>query len=313
MIDRLDLIALRYYVAVVEHGSYSRAASKLRLTQPAVSRQIQNLERAYKVRLLKRNGQRFEVTEAGKQLFLEAKDIIARVDRLEHLIGTAAQEPSGTLSVGVTWATSESLLPELLMRFRSRYPKVFIRVIQDSNDRLADALAMRRLDIAVLFDRPRESQLEFHPLVDEEAGLIVPHRLKEFAHCAEIDFSKAFQLPIILPHKGWGLRDVIERQCAAHEVQVNVTIEADNLPITKRLVLAGLGYTIATRGSVQEEASRSQLRFVAIRSPSIVWKMHAAMLMGDAMTMAQKAMLQELQFQVRRSIRDSMGLFGSSR
>lgn len=299
MSDSLDLIALRYFVAVVEHGSYSRAASRLRLTQPAVSRQIQNLERAYKVRLLKRCGQRFEATEAGTQLYLEAKDIVARVDRLAHLVGTAAQEPGGTLSIGVTWATSESFLPELLMRFRSRYPRVFIRVIQDSNDRLADALAMRRLDIAVLFGKPRDSQLEFHHLLDEQAGLVVPYAMREFAHGQPVDFARAFELPIILPHRGWGLRDVIEGQCAAQGMQMNVAIEADNLPVTKRLVIAGLGCTIATRGSVQEEMIRSQLRFVAIHSPSIEWHMNAATLKGDALTMAQKVMLQELVLHTR--------------
>lgn len=300
MSDSLDLIALRYFVAVVEQGSYSRAASRLRLTQPAVSRQIQNLERAYKVRLLKRNGHRFEATEAGKRLFLEAKDIVARVDRLAHLVGTASQEPSGTLSIGVTWATSESFLPDLLKNFRSLYPKVFIRVIQDSNDRLADALAMRRLDVAVLFGRPRESQLEFLHLLDEHAGLVVPYAMREFAGSESVDFARAFELPIILPHKGWGLRDVIEQQCLAQGIQMNIAIEADNLPVTKRLVIEGLGCTIATRGSVHEEINRSQLRFVPICSPHLVWHMHAATLKDDILTMAQKAMLQELEAHVSR-------------
>lgn len=303
MTDKPDLIALRYYVAVVEQGSYSSAASRLRLTQPAVSRQILNLERSYQVRLLKRNGQRFEMTEAGKQLFAEAKEIVARVDRLQHLVGTAAQEPSGTLSIGVSWAVAESFLPQLLARFCSRHPKVFIRVIQDSNDRLADALAMRRLDVAVLFDKPRESELEFLALRDEPVGLIAPCQARAFAQAEEVDFADAFALPLVLPHQGWGLRDVIERTCAEQGIRMQVAIEADNLPVTKRLVAAGLGYTIATRGSVQEEVARAQLRFLPIRSPAIVWRMHASTLKGDALTLAQKAMLHELQ----RCVGDSPG------
>ncbi len=295
MTEKLDLIALRYFVAVVENESYSRAAVRLRLTQPAVSRQIQHLEQTYKVRLLRRTGQKIEVTEAGKELFLEAKEIVARVDRLQHIVGAAAREPSGILSIGVTWATSEVFLPQLLMRFRERYPNVFIRVIQDSNDRLADALATRRLDIAVLFGKPREAELDFHLLSEEPAGLVVPSRCTEFAVEEGVHFARAFTLPLILPHRGWGLRDLIEKQCADQGLRLNVVVEADNLPITKRLVIAGHGYTIATHSSVLDEIRRSELQFIAIRSPSIVWQMHVAILKDDVLSLAQKALMAELQ------------------
>lgn len=299
MNTKINLNALRYYIAVVESGSYSQAARRLRLTQPAVSRQIQYLERTYKTRLLRREGRRFEVTEAGEQLMIEAKEILNRFDALEHVVSTAAKEPSGTLSIGITWSIGESFLPLVLMHYRTKYPKVFLRVIQDSNDRLADALVTHRIDIAVLYHRPRESELEFSPLLDAEVGLIAPYGTQSFTLDAtplpeSMTLSQALQYPLILPHKGWGMRDLIESHCDGQNVGLNIVMESDSLPLAKSLVLAGHGYTLVTRGSVNEEVRRSELRFIALHSPSIAWHMYAATRKHYSKTLAQETMMEEL-------------------
>jgi len=301
---KADLIALRYFLAVAESGSYSGAASALRLTQPAVSRQIQYLERFYKTRLFRREGRRFAVTETGKQLAVEAKAILARFDALESVIGVASREPSGDLSVGVTWAAGESLLPQALALFRAKYPKVFLHVMQDSSNRLADALISRKLDIAVLYHRPREKELDFEPLMEIELGLIVPNEKSklmpvDLSRRKSITLSQVSRLPLILPAKGQVLRDLIENNCAAQKIDPNIVMESDSMPLSKSLVKAGLGYTVLALGGVYEEVQRSELRFVPIHSPPIPWRMFIATPKDGTKTLAVKAMSQELSAYIR--------------
>ncbi len=303
---KADLIALRYFLAVAESGSYSRAASGLRLTQPAVSRQIQFLERSYNTRLFRREGRRFEVTETGKQLLTEAKAILSRFDALEDVIGVASREPSGTLSVGATWAAGESLLPHAIARFRAKYPKVFTHVMQDSSDRLADALVARKLDIAVLYHRPRESELDFVPLMEIELGLIAPMGKPEsvpddLSSRKSITLSRVSRLPLILPRKGQVLRDLIESNCTRQKIAPNIVMESDSMPLSKSLVLAGHGYTIVALGGVYEEVLRAELQFIPIHSPSIPWRMFAATSKDRVDTLAVKAMSQELSAFIRSS------------
>ncbi|MGD9944494.1 MAG: LysR family transcriptional regulator [Burkholderiaceae bacterium] len=294
-----DLATLRYFLAVVESGSYSRAASAMRVTQPAVSRQVQSLERSYNTRLFRREGRRLEVTEAGKQLVIESQAILARFDALHDVIGIASREPSGLLSVGSPWVTGESMLPQVLGRFRQKYPKVFVRLVQDSTDRLADALVARDLDIAVLYHRPRRSELEFVPLMEIELGLIAPtaeqgRLARRLAAREEMTLLEVSRLPLILPQKGQVLRDLIEGHCERQGVAANIVMESDSFPLSKSLVLAGHGYTIVAFAGVYDEVRRSELRFIRIRSPSIPWRMCIATSKHHLQTLALKAMKREL-------------------
>lgn len=303
---KADLIALRYFLAVAETGSYSKAASSLRLTQPAVSRQIQYLERSYNTRLFRREGRRFEVTETGTQLVFEATAILDRFDALEGVIGEASREPSGTLNIGATWAVGESLLPPAIAKFRAKYPKVFVHVMQDSSDRLADALVERKLDIAVLYHRPRENELDFVPLMEVELGLISgtgkrPRTGAELPAGKALTLSQVSRLPLILPARGQVLRDLIEANCARQRIAPNIVMESDSLPLSKSLVVAGQGYTILALGGVYEEVQRRDLRFIPITSPPIPWRMYAATCKERTKTLAVEAMSRELSAFIRSS------------
>ncbi|MCK9512207.1 MAG: LysR family transcriptional regulator [Pigmentiphaga sp.] len=307
MRNKADLTALRYFVAVAEQGNYSKAAAALQITQPAISRQIQTLERGYKVRLFRREGRRLEATEAGEQLLNEAKAILARFDALEHTVSMAAKAPSGILSIGITWATWatwESLLPQVLTQFRAKYPGVFLRVMKDAPDRLTAALMAHRIHLAILTHSPTESELETLPLMTTSAGLIAPYSMARSVPLPRtadpsISFAQALALPLILAPKGRALRDLIDVHAERQGIRPNLVMESDSLPLSKSLVLEGHGFTIATQGSVYDEVLRSKCRFIPIHSPILPWRMYAATSKSHSQTLAQQAMMREIRDFIR--------------
>jgi DNA-binding transcriptional LysR family regulator len=178
--------------------------------------------------------------------------------------------------------------------------------MQDSSDRLADALVSRELDIAVLYHRPRNSELEFIPLMEVELGLVVPKETgglipADLVGLEAMTLAQVARLPLILPRKGQVQRDLIENSCKRQRIEPDIVMESDSLPLSRSLVAAGQGCTILALGGVHDEVQRGELRFIPIHSPSIPWRMFAATAKNRTETLAVKAMAIELSAHIRSS------------
>ena len=307
MANELDVRALRYFMAVAENGSYSRAASQLRVTQPAISRQLQSLERTLKTRLFRRDGRMVKLTETGETLAKSARHIVHEIDQLHDVVGEAAREPAGRLSLGMPLAAGEQLLPEIIKRFREKYPKVFLHVTQGSTDMLADALVTGNLDLAVVYGSPRRAELELTALVTLELGLIAPAG-RDAKHPVlkrrqRLSLKEVAELPLILPSRGQALRDVFEKACRSHRLSPNVAMEVDSVGLSLELVQAGQGCTILARGAVLKEERAGSLRYLSIAQPRLEWPMSLAAKRDKHLTLALRAMIDEVSLTIRETVR----------
>ncbi len=302
-----DATSLRYFLAVAESQSYSGAARMLRITQPAVSRQLQSLERSFGTRLLRRDGHRFVLTDAGRQLALHARDIVARIDALQDIVHEASRQPRGPLSLGVPWAAGEYLLPEVLRRYRKKYPQVTLSARQGNSDRLADDLVAGTLDIAVLYQNPRRNELEFIPLLDLPLGLVAPPphakppvqlRNRKFVPLAE-----AVALPLVLPSRGHVLREMVEEACAKGKTTPSIVMETDSATLSKALVRSGQCFMVMAHIGVHDEVERGELRFIPIGSPEMHWRMSIAVRRDKPRSLAIDAMSAELATYIRAGAR----------
>lgn len=304
-----DITALRYFLAVAECANYSRAASTLRITQPAVSRQIQSLERSFGTRLFRREGRQFSLTETGLKLAEHAREIVGRMDALHGAIGTAAREPEGPLSLGVTSAINESFLADIMRRYREKYPRVLINAVLGNSDKLADALAAGELDVAVIYQHPHKGELELTPLMEVKLGLVAPSP-QAFPISASLQGKKSIRLqlaaamPLILPRRGQIMRELIEQACVRLKIKPCVVVETDSLALTKALVKSGQGFMLGAHGTVFEEIEQGSMLHIPIRSPALPWRISVAVRRGGPMTLAVKTMLSELSDAIRASAAD---------
>ncbi len=263
----MDIRQLRYFVNVAELGSFSRAAAFLSVAQPALSRQIRNLESELDTRLLYRTGRGVAVTESGRQLLDHAKAILDQMDRLRDDIAMVRERPSGSVTLGMPPTITQVLVTPLIRHLRARYPDISLQVAEGFSGFVNEWLASGRLDIAVLYNAPRTKHLLTEKLLTEELFLVGPGSEKNNGR--GIPFAKVAGLPLILPSRPHGLRLLIDTYAGQHGFDLTIDCELDSLAAIKELVEHGAGWTILSFASVHREVQSGRLIARRIVNPPI--------------------------------------------
>ena len=146
----MELRQLRYFVAIVEEGSLSRAATRLHVSQPPLSTQLKALEDEIGTELLMRSNRGVTPTAAGAAFYEEARAVLARLDQARGLALQAQSGEVGVLSIGFVSIADYSILPPTLKRFRSRYPRVEVQLQELTTDAQIRELRAARLDLAIV-------------------------------------------------------------------------------------------------------------------------------------------------------------------
>jgi DNA-binding transcriptional LysR family regulator len=141
----VELRYLLYFATVAEQQNFTRAAEKLRIAQSAISQQIKTLEEELEIKLLVRNKRTVKLTAAGHAFLRDAKEILARVEESKAEARRAAQEPTGSLSIGCFSGATSHFLPELIQAYRTRYPAVRILVAKKITTGFKSTIARERL------------------------------------------------------------------------------------------------------------------------------------------------------------------------
>ena len=217
---------LRYFVKIVEAGSFSRAASIIHVAQPALSQQIAELEERLGVTLLQRSARGVRPTASGELLYKEASAILHQLDRLPGIVRSSTGEPEGTVNLGFI----SSLAPRLvgfLEESRAAFPKVIIRVSDGDSLTLESKIASTSVDIAILYEDAFTTALTRKPLFRQKLFLVSSKPVADQENV--ISLERVAELPLVLPGSTNGRRALIERVFAEAKLKPNVVLEADSL------------------------------------------------------------------------------------
>ncbi|NJN17957.1 MAG: LysR family transcriptional regulator [Oscillochloris sp.] len=254
----LNTIHLRTFLTVVDAGSYSAAAQRLHMSQPAVSQQIRALEEQLgNIRLFRRVGQRMAPTHAGEELLPSARELVQLAERAEQNIVALRGQLTGRVLVGCTASSGERLLPRLLAIFHSRHPAVSIEMGIGTTDDLLDAVAERRIGLALLEDPPRRRGLEAITIGSEPLLLIAPsgHPLLKQN---QVPPGVLRDHPLALPRAGNVLRRIIEdglRRRSLTPTDLQLALESDSVTTLIEAVRAGFGMAFVPRSCLPARAS----------------------------------------------------------
>jgi DNA-binding transcriptional LysR family regulator len=263
----MDTRQLAAFVAVVEKKSFSQAAERLGVTQPAISLQIRSLEERLGRRLLDRSGRRVEPTEAGLVLYRNAQ----RMLQLEHQLDEdLAREETGalhgTLAIGASTGPGGHLVPLLLCEFQHDHPELAVSLTISDTDRVIDQVAEREIELGVVGALRRHRSLEFEPLVRDQIVLAVPPG-HAFAGKA-IPLEQLRREQYIAMQEGAGVRHVIEEELRAAGLRMRdlqSKLELGLQESVKSAVAAGHGVTFISRTAIEGELAAGTLAAATVK------------------------------------------------
>jgi LysR family transcriptional regulator, nitrogen assimilation regulatory protein len=267
----MNLRALSNFLSVAEAGSLQAAANVVHIAQSALTRQIAILEEEFGTRLFLRHHRGVTLTEAGEQLRGHAERILAEVAKTRVAMSTAAEKPTGTVSLGLPTAMRYVLSSAVISAYHKAYPDVTLKVHEAFVHIIEDLLQTRQVDVAILFGGTRNpDSFDITPLVTEDVYLAGPpgagldvNRSVSIKYLAEV--------PIILISKRNQLRLATEQAMAKHGLDFQPFLEVEGQPLTHDLVKNGIGYTITPYCAVQAEIEAGELSGAPIRGLSITW------------------------------------------
>jgi LysR family nitrogen assimilation transcriptional regulator len=265
----LDIRQLRYFIAIAEEGSFSRAAEKLHVAQSALSQHVLAMERRFGSALLLRNPRGVTVTEAGTRLLAAARDIDSRFSRLNDAVQGAAS-PSGEVRFGMPGTLSEQLGVALIEAGRHRFPQVRIKISEGMSGHVLDWLHEGKVDLALLYNVRNAKGLQLRHAFSEEISLFGAAAMKPALSANSITLAAALRLPLLLPGTAHGLRDLIE--AAARKIGMAVTpeIEIDSYSQIKQLAQRGFGFGMLPAAAIQHECDTGIFRAWKVTRPALM-------------------------------------------
>lgn len=203
-------IRLKVFYQVATHLSFTKASQALFISQPAISKHIQELEKEYNVRLFERLGSHIQLTKAGQLMLDHAHKILKDYQKLNNDMNALLQHPSGELRIGASTTISQYIVPELIAGFHRQYPHIRITMLSGNSRKIEAALAHDKIDIGMVEGSIRQPQLKYTPFMDDELVGIVRHN-HPFIQKESITLDALKTTPIVIREFGSGTLDVIQQ------------------------------------------------------------------------------------------------------
>jgi len=289
----MDTRQLAAFCAVVEKSSFSQAAERLGVTQPAVSLQVRALEERLGQTLLDRSGRRVEPTEAGLRLYRSAQRMLALEEQLYDEIAAESGELQGTLAIGASTGPGAHLVPLLLCEFQRDHPDLHVALSIWDTQTVSEKVARRELELGVVGALRRNRSLEFEPLVRDEIVLAVPPAHPAAGGSVTVDDLR--DETVIAMQEGAGVRQVVDeelRRASLRVRELEPRLELGLQESVKSAVAAGFGVTFISRTAIEGELAAGTLAMARVAGLEPARQIYVVRAKGRPPTRAAEAFLE---------------------
>jgi DNA-binding transcriptional LysR family regulator len=289
----LDLRQLETFLLVAEERNFTRAAARLSLTQPAVTRQIMSLERELQTRLFERLGREVRLTAAGRALRIYADRILRLCDDARAALSDVASGSAGDVTVGATSTLATYLLPRVISEFRSCYPRIELTVSTGASSRILRLVEENEVDLGLVASELVPSPLVEVPLCDYRTVAIVPSH-HHLAGVSDLPIERLACEPLILMKQGTYLRRHVDRLLQSAGVRAKTVMELDNVEVLKKMVETGLGVSLVPEVAVREEVAAGRVAALRLEQAAEPQRQVTLVYRGDRYLTASIRALMEL-------------------
>ena len=257
----MDTRQLAAFVAVVERRSFSQAAERLGVTQPAVSLQVRALEKRLGTQLLDRSGRRVEPTEAGLRLYRGAQRLLSLEEQLlDELAGEGEGELAGELQLGASTGPAAIVVPVLLCEFQRAHPGVKISLTVSDTQSVVERVAARELELGIVGAARRHRAVRFEPFFDDEVILACPPGHPFAGRTVSLDELRGEN--VIVMQEGAGVRQIVEDELRGLGLRCATSMCGSSSGLQESVrsaVQAGYGVTFISRSAVEPELAAGTL------------------------------------------------------
>ncbi|MEZ5842394.1 MAG: LysR family transcriptional regulator [Hyphomicrobiaceae bacterium] len=264
----VSLQRLRYFHVIASSGSFSAAARKLGVAQPALSYHIAEIERHLGARLLERSARGVSMTDSGQVLFRRADAILRQVEDLEDEIRETASVPHGEVTVAVAVTMARPLVPEIFAIMDARYPKVRTHILDVGSVPAMELIQSGRADIGLVPNAADMPDCEADAVYTEGLCLI-SRRDGRRSKVAPIRFDEIGDRPHVLPNRNYDLRRRVDEAAIVAGCRLNVRYVQDSQEMIRAIVLAGLASTITQSAQFNPVFERPLLDIRPLVAPEI--------------------------------------------
>lgn len=284
----MNPIHLRTFLTIRKHMNYTRAGEELFLSQPAVSRQIQQLEQELEVRLFERLGRTLHLTDAGEALAEHAERILAHHDRAAEAVRSHRSAVAGRLRIGASTTPGLYLLPEVLVRLGREHPEVAIQFSIENSLRIEQRIVRNEFDLGFVGAHLSSDELRLDPVLEDEI-VCYASASHPLARRRRIDPRALAGATWITRERGSATRQLFEGWLSSHGVRAERMIELHCPEEAKALVRAGVGISFISRYGLDEKAG--QLAALRIAGLELKRPLYLARHVGKHTSPAMEALL----------------------
>ncbi|MGD9743333.1 MAG: LysR family transcriptional regulator [Dongiaceae bacterium] len=259
----MDLKRLRTFIAIADQGTMSKAAARLHISQPALSRQIANLQEELGVDLFELVGRRLSLTGAGEELLAEVRDLLMRVEALGERARSLRRGDSGVLRVAASPQMIEGAFPDFLRLYREQHPQVRVKLTEAAD---ADQLAILdrgEVHLALNVVEADASRFVIRPLPPMEL-LVAWHRSLGLAGAGTIDVGSLREVPLLLLKPAYTTRKLFDAACRLARFEPTIYVESGAPHTLTALAESGFGAAVVP-STLRIESRRLQIARLAYR------------------------------------------------
>ncbi|HWA41614.1 MAG TPA: LysR family transcriptional regulator [Hypericibacter adhaerens] len=255
----IDLRRLRYFIAVCEHGGFSRASSSIGIAQPALTRQIKLLEKEIGFSLINRSGRGAEPTEEGRFLLTRSRRYLNGLDEIVQELKHRSSTLRGEVVLGICPTIAPFLLPDLVLHLHGNYPGLTLSVIEAYSGDLQNLVAQNKLDLSLTYRANARLEGDAVALFSERLVLVTAPSPTTDRHPRTL--AEIARMKLVLPSAIHELRRIIDRVCDSRQVTLKPELELDSLDAVKSVLIgeATPCSTILPYHSVKREVDDGQL------------------------------------------------------
>jgi DNA-binding transcriptional LysR family regulator len=258
----LNMNQLRAFYTAAKAKSVTKAAHELMVTPPAITMQVKQLEETVGIRLLVRDGNAIQLTNAGEIIFKKAGRVFQEIREMEGFLEDLSTGKSGELRIGCPETPLKRLMP-LIAAFKKTYPGIRIIIDQASNAEMVKSIEDHRNELAVIRYKPNNSRLKVKVIWKEEIVLVASPKSVHLQG-SEISVMQLSEIPLILRREGSAVREVVLEYLRRFKVNPLVAMESASLALLKEFVRQDNGVSFIERDAVDEELTNGMLKSISI-------------------------------------------------